>query len=179
MAKDKREARIVNGIETPDTDQVQDHADPTMITDQPTFGDVIFSVPANQKVMRSRFGAQNKQIAVADVAVPVLASGMLVNTTIWATLEEKTDGDLITPSIGKPSSRVVKFMDSDHADRFMGHVDSQLGGWTGYDRAYDQAVKALLAPEGSKVTATGKPSNLQSRLVAKVDGKAVTVATRA
>lgn len=134
------------------------------------YGEPIFSFPNSQVVRQSNWGNREKSATICEVAVPVLPHGLMVKTAIYARLDEKTDGDRIVPEVGKPTAKTLGFMDPDARDRFMAHVEKAVDGWTGYDKAYESAVKLLTRKavvtdaKGAPIQASGR---MQPRLVAK------------
>lgn len=103
------------------------------------YGVVSCERPGNASVSE-RFG--RKSIAAIQCKVPVLATGMVIDATIWGRLEIKSDGTTIRFEASVPKG--VKIPESADAERFLAHVERSAMSWLGYDAATTAAERLLL-----------------------------------
>lgn len=162
--------RMVNGVETPDTDAVQVAPDAPVINEAAVYGEPLFSLPRNQSVYEAR---GRKSVCAAEVAVPILSCGLTINASIWTRVEEKSDGIRIVPDVSMPRGGTVTASDPADRQRLIDHIAEAASNWTSYDRAMDQAENLLL--NGKKSSNVKANAALQPRLVKRQPVAAGTV----
>lgn len=143
--------------------------EPAPSTASKVFGEPIFSMPSSHTVARSRFGNAVKQCKICDVAVPILGTGIVVTSAMYARLEEKTDGNrIVADPPSKPSTKVVKFTDPAIAQEYQDHVEASVTEWNGAQTAWTAVEKAFEADGNpkAKLATNGKISPFQPRAVA-------------
>lgn len=143
---------------------------------QPIYGAVRFGIPATRQV-NDRFNRVSCKML--DAFVPIIGTGLVICSAIYAGLERKGDGVSIVPSAYLPSKQ-IKPETEGASDAFLSHVENAAMEWNGYDAALAAATAALLGhvdPSAAKLLApTGKVNRpVMARLVGK-DGQTVAVA---
>lgn len=160
---------IHNGTMMPNTDTPKE---PTAV---PLYGEPIISLPENASVSE-KYGA--KSTAMLNVIIPIVSIGATVETTIWARLQNKSDGQVIEPSVGKPKG--MKFTSSEAKAAFDTAIADSLTAWEPhYTKAFDAACDRLLNGV-PKTGINGKANPLAPRLVkvaAKTSGPTAAPAT--
>lgn len=132
------------------------------------FGAVSLSWPKSDAVYESRFGKGGKSTKAIEYSVDT-ASGLKIEGTLYARLEQKDGAEEITFSASLPKGISGP---KEATDTLLGHIERAAVRWNAYDKACDAAQDRLTGVK-VKATATARP-DMKPRLVQR---KAVTAAT--
>lgn len=139
------------------------------------YGPVRFGIPATRKVS-DKYGQVS--VKMLDTFVPIIGTGLVVISAIYANLERKGDTVSVIPNAYLPA-KVLKPELEGASDAFLAHVEQAALDYAGYDAAYAESARLLLGhadPAAAAQVAVPKVNRpVMARLIGK-DGAVVKVA---
>lgn len=129
------------------TEQTQNTDGP----DNPVYGDVSFSSPENRKVIE-KWG--RRSAIVLQVRVPILGTGLSVDSAIWAEHKRDAEGDSVRFTASLP--RGLKAEDDFAKEYFCSHVENSAEQSPVYLTACEATFALLTGAETKMLSKNGR-----------------------
>lgn len=129
----------------------------------PVYGTVMFAWPKRDAVYDgAKFGQpEQKSTQVVLCVVPIMGSGVTIDTTIYARTKPVKDGTEFSVSASLPKSIGGP---RDATDGLLAHIENSVLAWPDYEKATQAAEDRLFGRKPTVKAATTRP-DMRPRLV--------------